>query len=936
MNNIDESKKLKTYISGTEDEVKTLYEEEDDKTELNYLLKQIDFIELDDDTDFHRSFINQLIYFIKSDKEKEFFDFKIKKNTSILDYIINYSSKFKALNKIFGGNKEENLSKRKEEKTKKKDKKQNKSTINNNFSNSNSYISFSRNKSNLFSINKSSDKGMKNIKKEEDNIRLDKENMIFIKKNFKFEEYETKIKGIEKEKEKKLKSISYYEDDSEFNSNGFEFDSIYYILKKLCSVAKNKDFSIIYNIEPNIQKVNSIFKGNNKLYILDKIQFDFIILNLKIANLIEFLIDNYSIIHSNSKLVFAFKDNKFFSLEDLNSLKADEKISQERIDIIGESGVNIFNEEEKCSQLLKYSKLIHNINYLIRENRTEDLLNLLDLLYLNSKNKKLILCITNGTHSNFINIKNNKFLQLQEKLSVNGLLIYRNKKSLFRTIFLEKLIKKVKKEGKKLFDDDNQKKFEKIIKESLESPYYEKVVKKLSKIEKKIKYIKTNLFNYFIKQNIFIELCNDIMYIIKAHHIKKFSDDNIEKLKNKLNESKEFKEFHEANNETINKKIYIINQDNKMSNTVEEIINLFNQKNMGCNASNDLNILDEKKSDIYKIIILFVNDYFFKNLVNYNKFYTLKNNLLITKLNPIIFFINNNKKMEENFNKFNAIFELDFNYVYNDNQLQNLINNIINNEYKIDLFQKHKDLIKEEKYYKYIVNRYINIFNKTIFGFKKEKYEKYEKIFIKISQDIQFLQNFNVDNKNILDEEIKNNIIDIINNEKIKKLINNFLDETKILNEIDDALTEFEEDIEEIKKSKNEKNIEKNENIDNNVNNNINDNKNEIIPNINNPIEKNEIKEISYNENESEEYNISQLESEINECENIIGKKDSKETIKPKKEEIKVFKYLILSELIRKNIIEIIKNEIPIVVYVLLQKSIIHQFEKEFIDKYQY
>ena len=300
--------------------------------------------------------------------------------------------------------------------------------------------------------------------------------------------------------------------------------------------------------------------------------------------------------------------------------------------------------------------------------------------------------------------------------------------------------------------------------------------------------------------------------------------------------------------------------------------------------------------------------------------------------------------MEENFNKFNTIFELDFNYVYNDNQLQNLINNIINNEYKIDLFQKHKDLIKEEKYYKYIVNRYINIFNKTIFGFKKEKYEKYEKIFIKISQDIQFLQNFDVDNKNILDEQIKNKIIDIINNEKIKKLINNFLDETKILNEIDDALIEFEEDIEEIKKSKNENKSEKNENIGNNVNNNIdvninnniNDNKNEIINNINNNIEKNEIKEINDNENESEEYNISQLESEINECENIIGKKDSKETIKPKKEEIKVFKYLILSELIRKNIIEIIKNEIPIVVYVLLQKSIIHQFEKEFIDKYQY
>ena len=102
MNNIDESNRLKNNMNYIEEEVKTLYEENDDKKELDYLVKQIDSIKLDYYTDFHKSFINQLLYFIKSDTEKNFFDFKIKKNTSILDFIMNYSSKFKIINKIRG------------------------------------------------------------------------------------------------------------------------------------------------------------------------------------------------------------------------------------------------------------------------------------------------------------------------------------------------------------------------------------------------------------------------------------------------------------------------------------------------------------------------------------------------------------------------------------------------------------------------------------------------------------------------------------------------------------------------------------------------------------------------------------------------------------------------------------------------------------------
>ena len=944
MNNIDESNRLKNNMNDIEEEVKTLYEENDDKKELDYLVKQIDFNKIDDDNDFHKSFINQLIYFIKSDEEKDFFDFKIKKNTSILDFIINYSSKFKIINKIHGKkrgkeNNVKNLDNNKNTIIKNEESKElNNRCININSYESKSSLSFSINKSNLADLNKSSDKSKENIKA--------KENMMFIKKNFAPEEYETKIKDIEKEK----RNISYYEDDSEINGNAFENDSIHYIFKKLYSVAKNNDCSIIYNIEPNIEKINSIFKGNNKLYTLDKIQLDFIILNLKIADLIEFLIENYSIIHSNSKLVFAFKDNKFFSLEDLNSLKADEKISQERIDIIGESGVNIFNEEEKCSQLLKYSKLIHNINYLIKENKTEDLINLLDLLYLNSNNKKLILFITNGTHSNFVNSKNNKFLQLQEKLSIDSLLIYRNKKLLYRTIFLDKLIKKFKKEGKKIFDDNNEKQFKKIIKESLESPYYEKVVKKLSKIEKKIKYIKTGLFDYFSKENIFIELCNDVMYIIKDKYIKPLSKDNIETLKNKLdinNDFKEFKEINEANSETVDKKIYIINTEKNMEEKVKIIINRFkenNKNNIMYKLSNNFNILYEKKSNIFKIIILFVNESFFNNLNNYVKINNLKNELQINKFNPIILYIKN-KEMETSFNQHKDLLGLNFNCINEDNQLQNAIDDIINNKYNIDLYQKFNDIIKEEKYYKYIINRYINIFNKTIFGFKKEKYEKYEKIFIKISQDLQFLQNFDFDYKNIIDDETKNKIIDIIKDKDIETLIDNFLEEKKILEEINKALIEFEEDIEEIKKAKNGNKIENDtksiDSVNNNINENIsdkisenmnNENKIEFIPNNNESIDKNKIEEKSNNESNIEENDLAQLELEISECEKILNDSDSKQKIETKigKEEQKEYKYLILNALIKENMVEIIKNEILIVVYVVLQKSIIHQFEKEF------
>ena len=66
-------------------------------------------------------------------------------------------------------------------------------------------------------------------------------------------------------------------------------------------------------------------------------------------------------------------------------------------------------------------------------------------------------------------------------------------------------------------------------------------------------------------------------------------------------------------------------------------------------------------------------NFFFDNLANYKIINILKNKIYVNKCYPFIFFIDDKKK-EIRFNKFNAAFELNFNYVYNDNQLQNITN----------------------------------------------------------------------------------------------------------------------------------------------------------------------------------------------------------------------------------------------------------------------
>ena len=61
------------------------------------------------------------------------------------------------------------------------------------------------------------------------------------------------------------------------------------------------------------------------------------------------------------------------------------------------------------------------------------------------------------------------------------------------------------------------------------------------------------------------------------------------------------------------------------------------------------------------------------------------------------------------------------------------------------------------------------------------------------------------------------------------------------------------------------------------------------------------------------------------------GKNDQKK-LEEKNSNNKLF--LLLIEEIKVNLENRIKNEIPIIVYIILQKSIIHQFEKKFLEDY--
>ena len=360
----------------------------------------------------------------------------------------------------------------------------------------------------------------------------------------------------------------------------------------------------------------------------------------------------------------------------------------------------------------------------------------------------------------------------------------------------------------------------------------------------------------------------------------------------------------------------------------------------------------------------------------------LQNEYHINKFHKIYFYIddeNDKIKLEP----FKLILNLNFDYICDKNHYDKIIEKIEKDEYKDELYKKYIIYLNEEKIYKVIIDQYINLFDKSIYGKKKES-SKNEQLLNKINQDIQFFQNFEINNNITLNTETKTAINNLFNEEIIKKIINEFIDQKNILNEIEDILLNFENEIQEkIKANKNQldsnvinnkdknegnnKNKEKNkkENISegNNENNekdiekinNINNNENLIenidenagknldenleessdekeienlsIKNTNNTNDQNDENNNVINENASKSY------QEIKECEKLLEEKREGAKIEKIKSENNE-KFMILIGNIKEKLKKIFTNDILLVIYIILQKSIIDKLEHLFVENF--
>ena len=141
-------------------------------------------------------------------------------------------------------------------------------------------------------------------------------------------------------------------------------------------------------------------------------------------------------------------------------------------------------------------------------------------------------------------------------------------------------------------------------------------------------------------------------------------------------------------------------------------------------------------------------------------------------------------------------------------QLQNFLRRIYNifisipnfspHHFTYDLYEKHIRFIESKIFYKFLKEQYDNLFSKKIFDDRKKFIDKYEILFAKINQDIQFLKSFDFDNTIPLNLTIKNDFKTKFEKRfKDDLIIEDFLKETKILKEINNILIEFEVELNE-------------------------------------------------------------------------------------------------------------------------------------------
>ena len=683
-----------------------------------------------------------------------------------------------------------------------------------------------------FSINKNDNSIQKvNSKKKKNNLAINKSlknstskddsksfsnisfNMNIIKE--KLEQKKNDIDEIISQKENLLSQIihennesnddriSYFEDTNNLSGEQFESGGIKFIFDLLNCISVKRDFNFYYNIKIKCNFLNNIFV-KYKLNEVNEVQLDFVISDLKILDFINMLIYLYPNIIDLNYL----KNNPFEKGMDFNKLiqlRNIYKKSQKKIDIFGEIGSNIFNEDHKINQLLKYRKICYNIKELLKKNKKEAE-EILEHIKMTKNNKKLILFLTNGEYTKLLNKKFNdeKIFKAQNRYNINSLIIYLNNNynSIERNNIDNLIMNHDLNKGKNKFIDELINLKKKKLEQSIINDKFKNISFQLNVVEKKLRTIEKD-YAFFIKKEKNNLMMNELtsLFFEKEKEINQYINYTFDAF-NKIKISEKINFDYEINiillyekNDNLDKKSFLVLNDNKIYNI--KVYDLEYDGNLFC-----FNSFEKVKADLIKkrnkkiFIIIFKFD-----KMNYFTFLNTPSRNLITNYLSYLYFITQKNYQSDSF----ELIEFHKNHIkiYKDiEHVEKVIINDIENKFEVIKNNYHKFFINNLKYnkileeynksykYKIMIPAGNNNINEKQIDYENKINEHKQLLIEKISQDISFFLSLSIQNKNNIKTLIEKDFESIINTND-NNVIDLFLENQTITNELRDIMNKF-------------------------------------------------------------------------------------------------------------------------------------------------
>ena len=603
---------------------------------------------------------------------------------------------------------------------------------------------------------------------------------------------------IKENNESNNNMLSYFVDTNNLSGEQFERSGIKYIFQLIKCISVKQDFCFYYNVVISPNNLNTVF-NKYKLIPVEKVQLDFVISDLKIGDFINMLIYLYpNILNLDNLKKNPFK--KEMDFDSLINLRNQYIKSNEKIDVFGEVGQNIFNEEEKIEQLIKYRKIIYNINQLIKINAKE-VDEILDKFKMKKNNKKLILFLTNGEYSKIFgkDFSKEKIIKAQNEYDINSLIIYLNNNinSQERNYIDNLILNYDLSKGKNKFIEQliNLKK-QKLTQLKINDKF-KSISFKLNNFENKLRAIEKDYASFLKKANKNLMMNELISVFFKnksaINENINFRFNELEKIK--LNESIKFDceiniiLFHQMKVST-NQDIFSSLKNNKIKIEVYDLS--FDPEDILFSSFEKIkNVLIQKKNKkIYIIIFSFTN---MDDITFLNQF----SQILITNSLSYLYIISKNEIRFD----FSAFHDKHI-YVYKySNDVENKIKEDIRN--KLELIANNYRIFSiYYKKYNRIIDEYNKCYKYTLLTsesnhIKEEKttfedlIDKHTQLLIeKISQDISFILSLTTQKKNNLNNKIEKDIKEIISNNN-ENIISSFFDQETITSELSNILNNF-------------------------------------------------------------------------------------------------------------------------------------------------